>query len=176
MAEPADLQDARARFERVWPDLLPVLLGLFRHHGLGHQAQDLAQQVALRLLVRFEAIATDEQMKAYALTAARWIMADHWRSLRGAETVPLDVLQDVTAEAATPSEAMEARQAALAVLAQLTPRESEIVVRVMRGESVDEIGRSMRVAPATVRSLLRHARRRIVSALIDYDDRERTSK
>jgi len=56
MAEPADLQDARARFERIWPDLLPMLLGLFRQHGLGHQAQDLAQQVALRLLVRAEAI------------------------------------------------------------------------------------------------------------------------
>jgi hypothetical protein len=46
----------RARFERIWPDLLPMLLGLFRQHGLGHQAQDLAQQVALRLLVRAEAI------------------------------------------------------------------------------------------------------------------------
>jgi len=64
-------------------------------------------------------------------------MADHWRSLRGVETVPVDVLQDVTAEAATPSEAMEARQTALAVMAQLTPREGEIVVHVMRGESVD---------------------------------------
>jgi RNA polymerase sigma factor (sigma-70 family) len=172
----ADLEAARERFERVWPELLPRLLGAFSRHGLGEQAQDFAQQVALRLLMRSDQIWNDEQMRAYAFTAARWIMADYWRSFRSIDVSTEDGMPEVASQAATPSEAFEARRTALETIAQLTPREREVVDHVAQGDSVPEIARAMGVAAPTVRSLLRHARHRILGVLADFDDGEKDTK
>ncbi len=120
MSESADFQAARARFERLWPNVLPMLLGIFRRKGLAEHAQDLAQQVALRLMMRLDKISSDEQMKAYALTAARWIMADYWRTLPPVEAA-IDNAPEEASHFDAPADALEARQTARAVLEGLTP-------------------------------------------------------
>lgn len=157
------------RFERVWPKLLPILLSAFRRRGLGDQAQDLAQQVALRLILNLERIESDEQLKAYALTAARWVMADHWRAFVPAEG-DVAALADLESDAPTPSDAVEARESAFHALTRLTPREAEVVERVLQGQTIGDIARAMGITAATVRSLLRFARHRIVSVFMNIDD------
>jgi RNA polymerase sigma factor (sigma-70 family) len=170
MPESANFQAARARFERVWPELLPALLGTFRRHGLGEQAQDLAQQVALRLFMRSERISSDEQMRAYALTTAKWIMMDYWRALPPVELVDDSAAAEAVSHFEAPSDALEARQTAREILARLTPRENDVVARVAAGQSIAEIARAMGIAAPTVRSLLRHARHRILTVLVGVDE------
>ncbi|MBA3495395.1 MAG: sigma-70 family RNA polymerase sigma factor [Gammaproteobacteria bacterium] len=175
MSESADFQAARARFERLWPNVLPMLLGIFRRKGLAEHAQDLAQQVALRLMMRLDKISSDEQMKAYALTAARWIMADYWRTLPPVEAA----IENAPEEAShfdAPADALEARQTARAVLEGLTPRENEVVTRLTDGQSIAEIARAMGITVATVRSLLRFARHRILTLLANGEGPEEEPK
>lgn len=154
------------RLERVWPLLASRMRALFRHHGVYEDDQDLAQQVAIRLITAEEKIESDEQLLAYGLRAARWVLADHWRASVRRSFLPLDEdFEEVASEEPTQERRLESRQLLQQAMEAMSPRELEAFTAVvMDGLSEEEAAARMAISTSSVRSLLRYARKRAITS------------
>jgi RNA polymerase sigma-70 factor (ECF subfamily) len=150
--------------ERIWPTLQPLLHGVFRRFRLDQEAADLSQQVALRLMQVETEIASDQQLLAYGLKVARWVALDHLRSMPPAPASDAETaLLDIEDQGAGPLEQLEGAQLFETAMAAMSPREREAFVAVvLEGRDAGQAASQLGVGSATVRSLLRLARRRLL--------------
>ena len=116
-------------------------------------AEDICQEVILKLVSRNPAFADEEHRKAWLLRAALNLSANLWRSARRRYDVPLD--GDIVSRDACISELDEALSA--------LPGRDRAVIHLFYyvGMTAEEIGRALRRRPSTVRAQLTRARRKL---------------
>jgi RNA polymerase sigma factor (sigma-70 family) len=140
---------------------------LFRRHGVYEDDQDLVQQVAVRLITAETKIDSDDQLLAYGLRAARWVLADYWRGSLHRASLPLgEDFEQVASEEPSQESRLESRQILQQAMEAMSPRELEAFSAVvLEGLSEEEVAARMAISPSSVRSLLRHARKRAQTSL-----------
>lgn len=131
----------------------------------GADLEDIMQDVALRLIRRGELGNDDQHFAGLAALNAKWAAADRWQlAARGGVEVENnpDAAQVPDGLASDPELVARFRQA----LAMLSPREQQVLARVQRGRKAQEIAAELGIAPATVRSIMRHVRVRITDLVL----------
>lgn len=147
----------------------PLLLGSIRRFGASPaDAEDILQDTLIGALPYLPEIETFEAFVSFVKVRARWRSFDAWRSRRFGGTPRTESL-DLHPEAADrpaggdPEFSLRQRQLWEAVQ-KLPPRSRQVMERAVQGMSSIEIAREMNITPASVRSLLRHARHRLASS------------
>ena len=125
------------------------------------EARDVAQDLAVVALQKFESFDDESHLAAWALTRARWLSLDRLKVQR--RRLPLNAVgRNYTAE--TPENAVLAEE--IQELLERLPRRQRVALELTAaGFSVGEIARELGVREATVRSLRRHARYRLLRNL-----------
>lgn len=116
-------------------------------------AEDICQEVILKLVSRNPAFADEEHRKAWLIRAALNLSANLWRSAR--RRVDVALAGDIPSEGAT----FSALDEALSML----PGKDRAVLHLFYyvGMTAEEIGRALRRRPSTVRAQLTRARRKV---------------
>ena len=111
-------------------------------------AEDLTTQTFLRALPRLDAAATEPQQRAYLLTAARTVLADHWAAHYAARWDELD--DRIAGEAGEPE--ADRTLDIEAVLAPLPAHYRTVLeLRFLRGYSVRETASAMGITVANAK-------------------------
>lgn len=160
----------------------PTYRYFLRHTSDRATADELQQDVWLKVVRARERYVADARFTTWLYTLARHRLVDHWRSRRGALFVSLD---DETAEPADEAAAVDraVRDAAdplgLAIDAQAgrrlraalatvpAPQRDAFLLHVEAGLSLGEIASLAAVPAETIKSRLRYAYRRLRTALED---------
>jgi RNA polymerase sigma-70 factor (ECF subfamily) len=171
--------DASA-FERLYARHKgPTYRYFLRHTSDRAAADELQQDVWLKVVRARERYAPEARFTTWLYTVARHRLVDHWRALGGARFVSLDddcgdelVEQDVDGDArADPLERVIDAQAGLRLQAALAdvpaPQRDAFLLHVEGGLSLGEIAAVAGVPAETVKSRLRYAYRRLRAALED---------
>ncbi|WP_080800383.1 RNA polymerase sigma factor [Arabiibacter massiliensis] len=144
--------------------------------GSAHDAEDICQDVFLRLLKDATAFEDDEHLKAWLLhvtaNRCRDLHRSAWR--RHAELV--EAMPDTCAafDADEDAGARALRESRVGRAMEKLPAKTRLIVhlRYCEGYSAEEIARIVRCLPATVRSRLRRARGQIKALLEEEASRE----
>jgi RNA polymerase sigma-70 factor (ECF subfamily) len=174
--------DASA-FERLYARHKgPTYRYFLRHTSDRAAADELQQDVWLRVVRARERYAPEARFTTWLYTVARHRLVDHWRAPGGARFISLDddcgaelVEQDVGEDArldrADPLERVIDAQAGLRLQAALAdvpaPQRDAFLLHVEGGLSLGEIAAVAGVPAETVKSRLRYAYRRLRAALED---------
>lgn len=151
------------RFLAWWTEIEPAVVSLGRRLlGTIEAARDLAQDVAVGALLRFGEIRDANHFRAWVLTRARWLALDRIRAQRRTVYGGEDSWPERPAPSG--SENYDAGEL-LRLVGALPERQKAVMMRSIAGESVADIAAELGITPATVRSLLRHARFRLAQAL-----------
>lgn len=161
------------RFIEWWTLVEPKVLSLGRRILLSNDAaQDLAQDVAMNALLRFEAFQSQEHLAGWAVTRARWLAIDRLRLQRrlwpssGDEGVASQAAIDRTSPSAAEGyESLESLEDIFLAIKRLPERQRIAILRKIEGYDTGDIANELGVTEATVRSLLRHARIRLSGIL-----------
>lgn len=156
-----------SQFVEQWRSVAPRLRAHIARLGFKREEiEDILQDVALKLLRTGTQNVDGEHFTALAMTAARWASIDRWRSLsfREEPTDPEVISQHLSSH--SHDETAEKSFAMKQALESLSPREQDVLRMIAAGKTYDETAEALQIAPATVRSLVRHARLRIVESLI----------
>ena len=151
---------------------------LLRHTGNPATAEELHQDVWLKVVRARDAWSAQARFTTWLYTIARNRLVDHWRARRGTHFVSLDdegvesaveaALMDGGEEASPLSSTMrvESGQRLVAALEAIPPAQRDaFLLHVEAGLSLGEIARLAEVPVETVKSRLRYAYRRLRSAL-----------
>lgn len=144
------------------------MLRYFRHCGLGDAAQDVAQEVFVCAIVRFEHCPRDDYWRRWLFRIATYKLKEHRRG----ETRARRKHAALHAETAAPSGPRAVDDAIVfeSMLASLTDLEREVVVlRYGVGMSGPEIADALGVPVHRIRGRLLEARRRL-RRLFDQDE------
>jgi RNA polymerase sigma-70 factor, ECF subfamily len=158
----------------LFRDYQPALIRYLRSQGPA--ADDLAGEVWIavaRGLGRF--VGDESAFRSWLFTIARCRIIEHQRKQTRRRTDPVDHewldrvtigLQVETDPALVVSERMAARDAVDLVVASLPPDQAEaVLLRVVAGLDVAEVGRIMGRSPGSVRVLCHRALRRLATCL-----------
>lgn len=174
--------DARA-FERLYlRHKGPTYRYFLRHTSDRGAADELHQDVWLRVVRARERYAADARFTTWLYTLARHRLVDHWRARRGASFTPLD--DDVAcapadcgadiegrADTADPLDRVidaESGERLLAALADVPGLQRDaFLLHVEAGLPLGEIAALSNVPLETIKSRLRYAYRRLRAALED---------
>lgn len=130
--------------------------------GSAHDAEDVCQDVFLRLLKDPTVFEDDEHLKAWLLHVAanrcRDLHRSAWRRHADLVETPPDALADPEPDAEAEARALHESRVGRAM--EKLPAKTRLMVhlRYCEGYSAEEIARIVRCLPATVRSRLRRAR------------------
>jgi len=149
--------DLRSWLEQAYP----ILERTVRRVGGTVEVDDILQEILLHLLEQKSRFTSFEMFIAYARQLARWRSIDSLR--RHARETAIGGLEELEryssgAGGQNAEQALEASDYIASRLATLPPREREVMVRTLQGETPDEIAHTLALAPATVRSFQRRAR------------------
>jgi RNA polymerase sigma-70 factor (ECF subfamily) len=160
-------------FEAFVPDGLAALTGFFRRQGAGSaEAEDLSQEVLMRMVQRVEKYESQERFAAYVFRVARnaWIDSRRRRAARpqpirletegsDANTIRMDPVDPGVGPAHALEVADEASRVSLA-LASLSPNHREVFeLGVLQELPYVEISALLDVPVGTVKSRMFHAMR-----------------
>ncbi|MFT5081967.1 MAG: RNA polymerase sigma-70 factor (ECF subfamily) [Planctomycetota bacterium] len=170
----AALRDGDPRpFEAFVPDGLVGLTGFFRRQGAGFsEAEDLAQDVLMRMIQRADTYESQERFAPYVFRVARnvWIDSRRRKAARpkpvrletedsDASTIKIDPIDPGVAPSHKLEVADEANRVAQA-LACLSPNHREVFeLGVLQELPYSEIGSLLDVPIGTVKSRMFHAMR-----------------
>lgn len=160
----------------------PTYRYFLRHTSDRSAADELHQDVWLKVVRAREHYVADARFTTWLYTVARHRLVDHWRSRRGSRFVSLyDDTADPADEAATvdsaacdaadplghaiDAQAGRRLQAALATVP--APQRDAFLLHVEAGLSLGEIASLAAVPTETIKSRLRYAYRRLRTALED---------
>lgn len=161
----------------------PTYRYLLRHTSDRASADELHQDVWMRVVKARANYTPDARFTTWLYTLARHRLVDHWRSRRGASVTSLDEQTDC--DAADDGEAgsvafaasddplastihAQSGQRLLAALADVPgPQRDAFLLHVEAGLSLQEIARLAGVPAETIKSRLRYAYRRLRAALED---------
>ncbi len=164
-----------ASFERLYErHKAPTYRYLLRHTSDRAVADELHQDVWMRVVKARGHYAPDARFTTWLYTLARHRLVDHWRSRRGERFTSLDEEADcepATDDADGPLASTidaEAGERLVAALADVPgPQRDAFLLHVEAGLSLEEIARLAGVPAETVKSRLRYAYRRLRAALED---------
>ena len=171
-AEPADLVPevilGKAEAQETWfrtefPAVYRLCLGFLANHAA---ADDLAQDAMIHLMDRLDRWDSQRPYQAWRTAVVLNLCRDHLRSAgrrRRAEShLRLVEQQQPLPDPHDSAAGNEIRDVITRALSQLSPREREaFVLRDLEQQPTDAVASAMDVTPATVRSLLTLARRRL---------------
>jgi len=147
--------------EAVWPEVRRRLLRLLQSRGVDSStAEDIVQEVAVRLLARQVPYTSADDLMRWTTTVARNLAIDYWRS--AAREVPLPVYPAAAAQRV--DEEVEYRLRLEAVeesWPRLSERDRRALKMAVAGETVPTRSEAVRWA------VQRHAARARLAAMID---------
>jgi RNA polymerase sigma factor (sigma-70 family) len=153
----------RSEFAKWWAEAEPDLLRMALGFGLGDNARDIVQDVAVLALMQSERFSEFEEFKKWARARIHWLSLDELTRRRRLGTDLDDVIATVRVG---PTQEQMTTAAELRKCVQKLPnRQREAMKRCLQGKSVTEIARELGIVAATVRSLLRFARRALFRQL-----------
>lgn len=174
-----------ASFERLYARHKgPTYRYLLRHTSDRAVADELHQDVWMKVVKARERYAPEARFTTWLYTLARHRLVDHWRSRRGAQFTSLDDEADcdsrgaddhADAEALTAGDdplastiGAQAGQRLVAALAGVPgPQRDAFLLHVEAGLSLEEIAGLAGVPAETIKSRLRYAYRKLRAALED---------
>lgn len=150
--------------------------------GLGDEAEDVAQDVMLKLWCIHESLPPDDTLERLAVVAARHICIDRWRAARQQQTMPASHINSQLMEQALtqPADAnqhqeLEVREQEewLLRLIDRLPTTNGIILRMRQIErrELDEIARLLGITKASVSTLLSRARRQLTEQLRTFEEK-----
>ena len=140
----------------------------FRFTGQQAEAEDLTQDVFLKLYRNLDRYRGDVPLMAWALRLSRNLCIDHYRhhrARRQAETVSDEVLRHLPSEEDVEgrSQKRELRRLVQQVLAEMSESMASVVMlRDLQGLSYDEIATFFELPVGTIKSRLHRARAELV--------------
>ena len=140
----------------------------FRFTGNQAEAEDLTQDIFLKLYRNLDRYRGDVPLLAWALRLSRNLCIDHYRhhrARRQAETVSDEVLQQMPSDAdpQRESQVRERRRLVHQVLAEMSEGlASALLLRDFQGLSYEEIAGFFEVPVGTIKSRLNRGRRELV--------------
>ncbi len=140
----------------------------YRFTGNAAEAEDLTQDIFLKLYRNLDRYRGDVPLMAWALRLSRNLCIDHYRhhrARRQAETVSDEVLQHMPSgdDVEARSQKRERRRLVHQVLAEMSENLASVVMlRDLQGLSYDEIAAFFEVPVGTIKSRLSRARRELV--------------
>jgi RNA polymerase sigma factor (sigma-70 family) len=145
-----------------------VLSSIRRFGGSAADAEDILQDTLIGVLPHLPKIESFEAFVSFVRMRSRWRSFDVWRSRRlggvsRTESLALHPEAMERVDVGDPESNLRQKQLWEAVQ-KLPLRSRQVVERAAQGMSSMEIAREMNIAPASVRSLLRHARHRLASS------------
>jgi RNA polymerase sigma-70 factor (ECF subfamily) len=137
-----------------------------------HQAEDLVSDTFTRALASIRDLRwrSDAEFVGWLVTIAKNLVTNHYTAARTRLVVPspragVDLVDERSAEAA-PETSVVGRNHLLALLAQLGPRQREVVVhRILLDRSVEETAAELGCHESVVKHALSKARRRLGALL-----------
>ena len=149
-------------FIQFYREFVPQLVRFLMFQGARlEDAADIAQETMRIASQRWAGL-------GYPYTWARVVASRAWvrkEIERGRETVVAEVQDSALLRDPTVVEEWEAEHHALSLIAQLPPRQRQVMAWTYDGYSPAEIAVVLRIDPAAVRSTLRRARRALVEKL-----------
>ena len=137
----------------------PRLLRAVQRYTGHSTAQDLVQDVAVLALQNVARFATFDDFRRWAYTKLHWLVID------AAQARP-QLLGQVSEKAIPPSQEQSVfLKHVLRLIAELPPQQQAVMRGLLEGDSYEEIAAQLRIAPATVRSLQRFARHKLITLL-----------
>lgn len=164
---------AARRFERVVGPWLPEMRRLATHlTGSAEQAEDLVQDLVVRLYPRLDQVARLERPRPWLARVLYRLFVDEWRRRRsGPALAPEAEVDDQPATGDVPDEAFEralTRNRLQAALDRLPEAQREaVILHDVEGYGLAEIGEITGVAEGTLKSRLHRARMRLRALLIE---------
>ncbi len=143
----------------------------YRFAGRPEEAEDLTQEVFLKLYRQLHRYRGDVPLLAWALRLSRNLCIDHYRhhrTRRRSETVPEEVLEHLPAgdDPGERSSRRESRRLVHQVLAEMPETQASVVMlRDLQGLSYEEIAGFFEVPIGTIKSRLNRARRELTRRL-----------
>jgi len=163
-------EGSRAALAALYEDLQPNVLAYLRARARS-DADDLASEVWVSVASGLRRFRGDESgFRGWVFTIARRrLIDDHRRRVRRAtDPAPHEVFAAVPADVDPERDVLTRLdyEAAVAVLSTLpTDQEDVVLLRVVAGLSVEEVGHALGKRPGTVRVLQHRALRRLAEAL-----------
>lgn len=143
-----------------------------RFGGSRAEAEDLTQDIFLKLYSNLHQYRGDVPLLAWTLRLSRNLCIDHYRHHRArlqAETVPEEVLAYLPAEGIDPqqhSQQLEKQRLVHGALAEMPEGQATVVMlRDLQGFTYDELASFFEVPVGTIKSRLNRARRTLVQHL-----------
>lgn len=143
----------------------------YRFAGHGTEAEDLTQEIFLRLYNQLERYRGDVPLVAWTLRLSRNLCIDHYRHVRARrldQRVSAEVLEQMPSadDVAHESEAREQRRMVFEALDELTEiQASALLMRDFQGLSYDEVAAFFEVPVGTIKSRLNRARRELIAVM-----------
>lgn len=160
-----------AQFDEWWRQVAPSLLQSARRYLRGtDEVEDVVQEVAI-LALRHRSTADWKDIDSFSKWAharLHWLIMDTWRNIkRRSIEVSLDEENHLTSQNTVNDifGSIESQNLLIWLNDRLTNRERQVLEKRISGYSTHEIASDLGVTEATVRSLLRFARRRIAHAM-----------
>jgi RNA polymerase sigma-70 factor (ECF subfamily) len=155
-------------FAHWWVATEPGLLRAARKYNLSPEgAKDIVQDVAVLAIRNCDRFTSMYDFQHWAFARLHWLLLDEFRSLRRR---PRELIA-ATAERSVPP----AQEQDLLILdiwrliEQLPERQQAALIGMIEGRSPAYIARELNVKEATIRSLQRHARKKLVSLLAEQE-------
>jgi RNA polymerase sigma-70 factor, ECF subfamily len=150
-----------AAFVEIYRELFPSVYG-FVHFRVNdpHTAEDLTAQSFERALSHFSDLRDPERARAWVFSIARHAIADHQRSQRAVQDVPVSeqVVEPATQSAEHDAVRREEWQRLDRYLADLGDRDREVIgLRYAAGLSHREIGNLLSISEANVAQIVHRA-------------------
>ena len=150
-----------ATWEAVYREhVVPIYRYAFARTGNRPDAEDVTAQVFLRALPRLRLTASSGEIRAYLLTTARSVLAEHWGHHYGMAAEPLDD-ERLAGGSREESKPDDNAQRAHAVLSRLPERYRRVLeLRFLSGMSLKETARELGVSLGNAKVLQLRALRK----------------
>lgn len=161
-------------FERWWESTAPFLLQVARMFSQV-AAADIVQEVAIMAVLEMRRAdnvgkefiwESEHHFRNWARQRVRWLGIDYLRrEARFAYIENIDAIPSLRVEDRSDEEQDNRQKQILAALTKLPKRQQIVLGEYLKGKSTHSVAEALGISEATVRSLQRFARQRIVELL-----------
>ena len=154
-------------FDEWWSHIEPIVIrDVVRILGSPEEAHDIAQDIATAAYINFDIFKDATHFYSWVKKRSRWLSLNqirkHSRSTRLAET-------SERTEGGS-QEYLVMRNELQAFIEKLPDNQKFVITKTLEGYDTREIARLLKIKPATVRSLRRHARYNLTKLLEEDDE------
>jgi RNA polymerase sigma factor (sigma-70 family) len=153
----------REEFSKWWAEIEPSLLRIASHYtASSNAARDLVQDVAVLALRNASRFATADDLYRWTRPRVRWLMLDQ---LKKQQPLLLDEdVEQIAGQSTAVDQGLIIRDT-MRSIAKLPAQQQAALRGMLEGRSTQEIAKDLQVTEATVRSLQRFARRKLIILL-----------